>query len=387
MAAILGFVIWLLSYVPYFLTSKIFFGLNYISKILLCLFPSTGLAYGLTIISKLEQIDHGLRFSNIFGRITNEYFTLGDVLISFLFSTILFILLTLYFEQVFPGEFGVAKPWWYPVESIIKYIKKKKAKKMSKIKARSEMDEFDDPELKNVQLDTEKIEKIREDSEIGKPLEKSQKKNQSIIKKWFKKKVLDVGDEKALEHPTALPNSFEDEPTDKKISIQIKDLVKRFKNKYAVNHLNLNIFENQITILLGHNGAGKTTLMSMICGMIEPSGGTAIVNGKDIRKDMNLIRQNFGLCPQYDILFDDITTAEHIRFYARLKGKSVVQSEEEVVKYLEMLGLEEKKNTLSRNLSGGQKRRLSIAIALCADSKTVILGKMIINRLQLNTII
>jgi ABC-type Na+ transport system ATPase subunit NatA len=102
---------------------------------------------------------------------------------------------------------------------------------------------------------------------------------------------------------------------------------------------------------------------------------------------MTEIRKNLGLCPQHNILFDDLTTAEHIRFYARLKGNDVVKAKQDESKYLKILGLEDKKNTLSRNLSGGQKRRLSIAIALCADSKTVILGKRIIYRQKLNTII
>jgi ATP-binding cassette, subfamily A (ABC1), member 3 len=104
------------------------------------------------------------------------------------------------------------------------------------------------------------------------------------------------------------------------------------------------MYEDQITVLLGHNGAGKTTTMSMLTGMMEPTSGTALINGKDIRTEMDKVRGSLGLCPQYDILFDELTVREHIVFFCRLKGVPKNKVEEEVQKYVVLLELEKKVN-------------------------------------------
>ena len=91
-------------------------------------------------------------------------------------------------------------------------------------------------------------------------------------------------------------------------------------NKLAVDGLSLNLYQGQITSFLGHNGAGKTTTMSVLTGLFPPTSGTAIVNGYDIRKDIDLVRKSLGICPQYNVLFDNLTVSEHLWFYASLKG-------------------------------------------------------------------
>ena len=91
-------------------------------------------------------------------------------------------------------------------------------------------------------------------------------------------------------------------------------------NKVAVDGLSLNLYQGQIMSFLGHNGAGKTTTMSVLTGLFPPTSGTAIVNGYDIRKDIDLVRKSLGICPQYNVLFDNLTVSEHLWFYASLKG-------------------------------------------------------------------
>lgn len=107
----------------------------------------------------------------------------------------------------------------------------------------------------------------------------------------------------------------------------------------AVRNLSFNMFENQITVLLGHNGAGKTTTMSMLTGMITPSKGTALVNGYDIRTSMPRVRDSLGLCPQHNILFDDLTVAEHLYFFSKLKGLERKEIDQEIDTYVELLQL------------------------------------------------
>ena len=78
------------------------------------------------------------------------------------------------------------------------------------------------------------------------------------------------------------------------------------------------MYEGQITALLGHNGAGKTTTMSMLTGLFPPTSGTAIVNGCNIRTNLNGVRSSLGLCPQHDVLFGELTVAEHLYFFAKV---------------------------------------------------------------------
>ena len=86
--------------------------------------------------------------------------------------------------------------------------------------------------------------------------------------------------------------------------------------------MTLNMYEGQITVLLGHNGAGKTTTMSMLTGFFPPTSGTALVNGYDITTNISGVRQSLGLCPQHNILFDCLTVEEHLEFFAKVDTTS-----------------------------------------------------------------
>ena len=107
----------------------------------------------------------------------------------------------------------------------------------------------------------------------------------------------------------------------------------------AVKGINLTIYEGQITAIIGHNGAGKTTIFNMITGMMVPTSGTVNIFGYDIRdsNDMDKIRSMTGVCPQHDVLFDNLTTREHLRFFAAIK-----------VKYFEICGTLEVKDKTSK---------------------------------------
>jgi ATP-binding cassette, subfamily A (ABC1), member 3 len=115
--------------------------------------------------------------------------------------------------------------------------------------------------------------------------------------------------------------------------------------------------------------------MSMLIGMIPPTSGNAYINGFDIVTDIEKARNSIGICPQHNILFDNLTVREHIIFFCRLKGmRDSKKINEEVQKYIKILELT--KNVRSKALSGGQKRRLSIANALCGQSTFVILDEV-----------
>lgn len=136
-------------------------------------------------------------------------------------------------------------------------------------------------------------------------------------------------------------NYYEKEPAGAEIGIKILHLRKKYgRQKVVLQNLSLNMFENTVTVLLGYNGAGKTTTMSILTGIHQPSGGTAFINGYDIRIDMNQIRKNLGFCPQDNVLFDDLTVEEHFYFYCKLKGMTQnIAVKAEVEKYLRLLDL------------------------------------------------
>lgn len=165
-------------------------------------------------------------------------------------------------------------------------------------------------------------------------------------------------------------------------AIRIVDLYKSYQKCRkpeikAVNGINLTIYEGQITAILGHNGAGKTSLFNILTGLTAPTAGTALIFGYDVRdsNDMQMIRSMTGVCPQHDILFDLLTPREHLEFFASVRGipRSII--EHEVKKTLKDIDLTEKADTFAKYLSGGQKRKLSVGIAIIGDPKIIILDE------------
>ncbi|XP_044260177.1 cholesterol transporter ABCA5-like [Tribolium madens] len=165
-------------------------------------------------------------------------------------------------------------------------------------------------------------------------------------------------------------------------AIRIVDMFKTFHHCRkpeikAINGINLTIYEGQITAILGHNGAGKTTLFNILTGLTAPTSGTAYIFGYDVRdpNDMDEIRRMTGVCPQHDILFDNLTPKEHLEFFAAVKGIPANLREFEVMKTLRDIDLSDKANASAKHLSGGQKRKLSIGIAVIGDPKIIILDE------------
>ncbi|KFV93424.1 Retinal-specific ATP-binding cassette transporter, partial [Eurypyga helias] len=170
---------------------------------------------------------------------------------------------------------------------------------------------------------------------------------------------------------------FEPEPTGLIPGVCIQNLVKIFVNrpKPAVDGMNITFYEGQITAFLGHNGAGKTTTMSILTGLLPPTSGTVLIGGLDIQTHMDSIRHRLGMCPQYNILFNHLTVAEHILFYSQLKGRSRDEAEQELETMLEEMGLNHKRDEEAQNLSGGMQRKLSVAIAFVGEAKVVVLDE------------
>mmetsp|Transcript_26279 Transcript_26279/g.23158 ORF Transcript_26279/g.23158 Transcript_26279/m.23158 type:complete len:217 (+) Transcript_26279:520-1170(+) len=127
--------------------------------------------------------------------------------------------------------------------------------------------------------------------------------------------------------------------------------------------------------LLGPNGAGKTSLISMLTGLYPPEAGNAWVAGADIINQIELVRSNMGVCPQFDLLWPSLTVKEHLLFYARLRGIDSKEENEVVEKAMSEVYLTKFSNFRVKQLSGGMKRRLSVAISLVGDPKIIFLDE------------
>eukprot|EP01060_Flectonema_neradi_P031529 TRINITY_DN480_c0_g3_i1.p1 TRINITY_DN480_c0_g3~~TRINITY_DN480_c0_g3_i1.p1 ORF type:complete len:1772 (+),score=363.22 TRINITY_DN480_c0_g3_i1:93-5408(+) len=240
----------------------------------------------------------------------DDDFSYNACIAMLVFDTVLYLILAKYFDAVMPSEWGSHKPWWFI------FWPPYWCKKSSKY-----------TELEG-----------------------------AVDGHW---------DDAAIE-------GVSDVSLQGKEKVSIKSLTKTFGSKTAVNSVCLKLYEGQILSLLGHNGAGKTTLINMLTGMLPTTSGQATVYGDSIVDELGSVRQNVGFCPQHNILWENMSCGEHLRYYGALKGVPLKELDEVVQGMLDHVGLGNDFNTFSAALSGGMKRKLSVAIALIGGSKFII---------------
>jgi len=287
---------------------------------LVSLHPVAAFSFGLQEIAFLEDRGVGLRSSTIE---TSDYpsgYTFSDTVAALITGVIFWGVLSWYLNRVIPPDYGQAMPLYFPFTS--SYWCPGSAK--APVEDASEETTTPDIPFEPVP------ETVRRQAQEGK-------------------------------------------------SIEIRNLRRMFGDNIAVDGLSLSMYSGSITALLGHNGAGKTTTISMLTGVLSPTEGYALVAGKDIRTQQGQIRKNLGVCLQHDCLFPQLTVREHVAFFARIKGAFAEMSRDEANAHIDQsiadVALTEKRNTLSKNLSGGMKRKLSVAIAFCGGSKVVLLDE------------
>ncbi len=159
------------------------------------------------------------------------------------------------------------------------------------------------------------------------------------------------------------------------MSIKIVNLTKKFGDLVAVDNVNLDIEDQQIFALLGLNGAGKTTLIKMLSCLIKPTSGDAFIFDKSILKNFQDIKQKINIAPQETSIASNLTVFENLIFICQIYGfnkKDAISKTEEILK---TFNLQEKKNVLAKKLSGGQQRRLGIAMAIISNPKILFLDE------------
>uniref|UniRef100_A0A8D2MI87 ATP binding cassette subfamily A member 1 n=1 Tax=Zonotrichia albicollis TaxID=44394 RepID=A0A8D2MI87_ZONAL len=315
LAAACGGIVYFTLYLPYVLCVAWQDHISFSLKIFVSLLSPVAFGFGCEYFALFEEQGVGVQWDNFFeSPLEEDGFSITISAVMMLFDTFLYGVMTWYIESVFPGEYGIPRPWYFPFTKSY----------------------------------------------------------------WFGEEPQD----RQHAHPDQKGSSEgkfckEEEPVHLSLGVSIQNLVKVYRDgkKVAVDGLTLNFYEGQITSFLGHNGAGKTTTMSILTGLFPPTSGTAFILGKDIRSELSTIRQNLGVCPQHNVLFDLLTVEEHIWFYARLKGLPEKKVKEEMDQMATDVGLPHKLKARTSKLSGGMQRKLSVALAFVGGSKVVILDE------------
>ena len=158
-------------------------------------------------------------------------------------------------------------------------------------------------------------------------------------------------------------------------SIEVNNLTKKFGSFTAVDKVSFNVVQGQIFGFLGANGAGKSTTIRMLIGVLEPTSGDALVGGYSIMKQPEMVKRNIGYMSQKFSLYNDLTVAENIRFFAGVYGLDGKKYQERKKWVLKVANLENMENTLTSSLPGGIKQRLALGTAVIHEPKIVFLDE------------
>ncbi|MBQ6283086.1 MAG: ABC transporter ATP-binding protein [Bacilli bacterium] len=157
------------------------------------------------------------------------------------------------------------------------------------------------------------------------------------------------------------------------IAIEIKKLTKNFKDKIAVNGIDLSIKQGELFALLGTNGAGKTTTIKMLSGLILPTFGSIVIENMDMKKDMLKIKEILNVSPQDTAIAPNLTVKENLEFMAGVY--QINNKDKKIDELIKQFKLDEVLNKRAKTLSGGWQRKVSIAISLINDPKILFLDE------------
>jgi len=157
--------------------------------------------------------------------------------------------------------------------------------------------------------------------------------------------------------------------------IEVNNLSRKFGQLVAVDRVSFSVVEGEIFGFLGPNGAGKTTTINMLCTLLRPTGGTALVNGYDIRNERDQVRSSIGLVFQDPTLDEYLTGEQNLRFHAYAYNVPRPAREDRINGLLELVGLADRRKNKVRTYSGGMKRRLELARGLLHRPRVLFLDE------------
>jgi len=295
-----------------------------------CIFPASSIYMFGFAVALLENAELGVTSHSFFDNLISDTagsgtFSAGGVLLITLGSALFYALLAVYLDMVWPTQYGTTQPWWFPLSCSF----------WRSLFARQ--------------------------SDAGTPPSPASD-----------------GD---VARDALIDGACEAPPVGPAATVSLRQLTKEFPAAdgggtiTAVDGLSLDFHRGHISSLLGHNGAGKSTTCAVLCGLLPASGGSAWVDGFSVATNMADIRTRLGVCPQHDVLWPQLSCAEHLELYAVFRGVSRAKAPALARDMLASVGLGDKAQAASSTLSGGQKRKLSLAIAFVGGPSVVLLDE------------
>ena len=288
---------------------------------LMCLFPQSSLILSLTVYINSDSDDQG----------ATKLFWIKMILIGDFF---LYLIFYMYFDQVLKDQNGVSKPWFF----CLSCLKSKKKRRNTEI------------DLASSQMKTPLI--PTESPTDGNTYTANEPDTSSAV---YHEQIHGLQDLQK--------------------TVQINGLTKRFGDFTAVDKISFSIYRGQIFCLLGHNGAGKTTAIKMLTGMLEIDRGKVLYDGENLMDDFEEIRKKIGICAQHDILYEKLKVHEHLELIATIKKVPLDQISNAVEEALQRTNLIGERDKFSEELSGGNKRKLSLAMAVIGGTRVVFLDE------------
>ncbi|XP_065764619.1 ATP-binding cassette sub-family A member 9 isoform X3 [Muntiacus reevesi] len=284
---------------------------------ILCLLSPFAFTAGM---AQLIHLDYDVN-SNIHSDSPNDQYLIIATIFTLLFDALLYLVLTLYLDKILPTEYGQQQPPWFFLKS----------------------------------------------------------------SSWFQRRRADRA---ALENDIDpdFPTNDSFEPVSPefhgKEAIRIRNLKKAYgKGKHekveALKGLVFDVYEGQITGILGHSGAGKTTLLNILSGLSAPTSGSVTIYNHSLSEtaDLEHISKLAGVCPQSNVQFGFLTVRENLRLFAKIKGIQPHEVQQQVQQVLQDLDMGNIQDVLAQNLSGGQKRKLTFGIAILGDPQVLLLDE------------
>ena len=159
------------------------------------------------------------------------------------------------------------------------------------------------------------------------------------------------------------------------LAIDVRGMTRRFGNFVAVDNLSFSVKQGEIFGFLGANGAGKSTTIRMLCGLLKPTSGTALVGGIDVSRNPEGVKRTIGYMSQKFSLYELLTVDQNIEFFGGIYGLSRERFADRRKFVLEMAGLQGRENTLTRDLPGGWRQRLALGCAILHEPRIVFLDE------------
>ena len=303
-----------------------------------------------------------------FKNVNNELrYALGYMML----GSVIFTILGVYLHEVLPKQYGIRKNPIFCIEDEIKNCQRKNDKTDDMIiddDNKKEKEENDDNNIKTNLIDNKN--ENENDENISLSDNYNPLKDKEIEKEFVNvKDIIDKGERELRKYPLVCNGLT------KIYSSNLKSKDPKKKNKKSLDNFTICLKDNEIFGLLGPNGAGKTTFFSCLTGIYEPTSGSAFIRGHSIKTELERSHEFIGYCPQFDLLWEDLSVENTLLFYSRIKNKEEIRINYMVEKILQDVKLTKFRKYLVRELSGGMKRRLSLGIALIGEPPIVFLDE------------